>query len=147
MNSVLLEAAIRARLTQSAAAVSVSIQGVWSVVAPKGTELKVGSAPYIMMDLLTGLPSDTFDYNGIDCTYRVYVYEHKDTPTLTGATLYGAVVGNGKPNTPPTRGLHRWDATVSGMTVSQCQLIRFGYGHADDILVYWADFQIYAQEA
>jgi hypothetical protein len=147
MNSVLLESAIRTRLIQSAATEGVAIQGCWSTIAPEGIEPVSGSNAFIVFELLSGTEDDTFDFNGVLCTYRVNIYTHRGNGTADAAALYGAVVGDGTPTTVPTKGLHRWQATVSGQSVTQARRVRFGYGHQGDVLHYYADFEIYAQQA
>lgn len=147
MNSVLLESAIRARLVQSAAVEGVAVQGAWSTVAPEGVQFTNGSQPYIVFNLQTGLVDDTFDYNAFDATYRVSIFDHISNGTTNAAALYDAVIGNGTPTTAPTKGLHRWEPTVAGMGLSQMAVVRFGYGHTGDTLMYWADFEVQAREA
>jgi hypothetical protein len=147
MNSVALENAIRARLVASAAAEGVTTQGVYSTIAPPGKEIKQGANPLIVFELLQGLFDDTFSENGIVCTYRVNIYDHRGNGTTNAKPLYDAVIGNGTPDSAPTKGLHRWQATVSGQNILQARMTRFGYGHAGDMLHYWADFEIYAEEA
>ena len=147
MNSVLLESAIRTRLIQSMTASSVTVQGVWSTVAPPGKEIKQGGDPLIVFELLSGTMDDTFSANGVLCTYRVNIYDHRGNSTTNAKPAYDAVIGNGTPTSAPTVGLHRWEATVSGQSITQAELKRFGYGHSGDILHYWADFEIYAHEA
>lgn len=147
MNSVALEEAIRARLVVSAALEGVTTQGVYSTIAPPGKEIKQGANPLIVFELLQGLFDDTFSDNGIVCTYRVNIYDHRGNGTTNAKPLYDAVIGDGTPSSAPTKGLHRWAATVSGQSISQARLTRLGYGHTGDILHYWADFEIYAHEA
>ena len=147
MNSVTLEEAVRARLVTSAALEGVTTQGVYSTIAPPGNEIKQGANPLIVFEMLQGLFDDTFSSNGVVCTYRVNIYDHRGNGTTNAKPLYDAVVGDGDPSTEPTKGLHRWEATVSGQNISEARMTRFGYGHAGDILHYWADFEIYAQEA
>lgn len=147
MNSVALEEAIRARLVSSMTSASVTVQGVWSTVAPDDVEFKQGANPYIVFDLQIGEMDDTFNQNGIRAVYRVNIYDHIENNTTNAEPAYEAMVGNGTPSSAPTRGLHRWDATVSGLNVSQCEMQSFGYGHGGDVLHYWATFEIYACEA
>lgn len=147
MNSVALEEAIRARLVSSMTSASVTVQGVWSTVAPDTVEFKQGANPYIVFDLQIGEMDDTFNQNGIRAVYRVNIYDHIENNTTNAEPAYEAMVGNGTPSSAPTRGLHRWDATVSGLNVSQCEMQSFGYGHGGDVLHYWATFEIYACEA
>ena len=147
MNTIALESAIRARIVASAALASVTTQGVYSTVAPEGVEVKQGNAPLVVFELLSGLFDDNMVKNGLVCQYRVSIYDHRNNGTTAASTLYDAIIGNGTPDTPPTRGLHRWSATVASTNSSQARLIRVGYGHTGDILHYFLDFEVYAQEA
>lgn len=147
MNSVALEDAIRTRIITAATSASVAIQGCYSTIAPEGIEILEGNNPLIVFELLSGIADDNMIENGIVCQYRVSIYDHRSNGTTNAKPLYDAVIGDGTPDTPPTKGLHRWTATVSGMFVSQARLIRFGYGHTGDILHYYLDFEVYAQEA
>lgn len=147
MNSITLEETIRARLISSMATEGVTVQGVWSTVAPESVEFKQGSDPYIVFTLDVGEADDTFDDNGIRAVYRVNIYDHIKNGTTNAKPAYDAVIGNGTPTSAPTKGLHRWDATVSGLAVTQCVRQNFGYGHGGDALHYWATFEIYASEA
>lgn len=147
MNSIALESAIRARIISSASTQGVSIQGCWSTIAPEGIEPKQGNDPYAVFELLSGIADDTFIENGLVMQYRVNIYDHRNNGTSSASALYDAIIGNGDPSTPPTYGIHRWSATVSGQNITQARLIRVGYGHAGDILHYYLDFEVYAQEA
>jgi hypothetical protein len=147
VNSIALEDAIRTRIVQSATAATVQIQGCWSTIAPEGIEPKQGNDPYVVFELLSGLFDDTMTDNGLVMQYRVSIYDHRGNGTTNAKPLYDAVIGNGDPETPPTRGLHRWAATVSGQEITQARLVRVGYGHTGDILHYYLDFEVYAKEA
>ena len=147
MNSIALEDAIRTRIISAATAVAISTQGVYPTIAPEGIEVKSGNDPLGVFELLSGLVDDNMIENGLVCQYRVNIYDHRNNGTTAASTLYDAIIGNGTPDTPPTRGLHRWAATVSGINISQARLIRVGYGHTGNILHYYLDFEVYAQEA
>ena len=147
MNSVVLEQVIRARLADSMTTASVDVQGVWSTIAPDGKELKSGLDPIIVFELLSGLPDDTFSANGTLCTYRVNIYDERSNGTTNAKPAYDAVIGDGAPGTVSTRGLHRWKGSAAGLEISEARLVRFGYGHNGDVLHYWADFEVYAQQA
>ena len=147
MNSVVLEQVVRARLADSMTTAGVDVQGVWSTIAPDGTEVKNGLDPFIVFELLSGTPDDTFSANGVLCTYRVSVYDDRSNGTTNAKPAYDAVIGDGKPDTASTRGLHRWKGSAAGLAISEARLVRFGYGHDGDVLHYWADFEIYAEEA
>jgi len=147
MNTITLEDAIRDRIVTSAALASVQTQGVFSTIAPEGIEIKQGNDPLVVFELLSGLFDDNMIENGLVCQYRVSIYDHRNNGTASASTLYDAIIGNGTPDTPPTRGMHRWAATVSGINISQARLIRVGYGHTGNILHYYLDFEVYAQEA
>jgi len=147
VNSIALEGAIRTRIISAATAVAISTQGVYSTIAPEGIEVKSGNDPLVVFELLSGLVDDNMIENGLVCQYRVSIYDHRGNGTTNAKPLYDAIIGNGTPDTPPTRGLHRWTATVSGMNISQARLIRVGYGHTGNILHYYLDFEVYAQEA
>ena len=146
MNSVALEEAIRARLGASAATEGVTTLGVYSTIAPPGKEIKQGADPLVVFELLSGTDDDTFSDNGMVLTYRVNIYDHRGNGTTNAKPLYDAVIGDGTPGTPPTKGLHRWQATVSGQHISEARRVRVGYGHHDDILHYYTDFEIYAHQ-
>lgn len=147
MNSVVLEQVIRARLVSSMTTAGVDVQGVWSTIAPDGVEIKNGLDPVIVFELLNGVTDDTFGDNRIEATYRVNVYDHRSNGTTNAKPAYDAVIGNGAPDTASTRGLHRWKGSASGLAISEMRHTRFGYGHNGDVLHYWADFEVYAQEA
>ena len=147
MNSVVLEQVIRARLADSMTTAGVTVQGVWSTIAPDGIETKNGSNPYIVFELLVGVTDDTFNDNRIEATYRVNVYDHRSNGTTNAKPAYDAVIGDGAPDTASTRGLHRWKGSAAGLEISEARLVRFGYGHNGDVLHYWADFEVYAQQA
>jgi len=146
MNSIGLEDAIRARIVASLSTASVTVQGVWAVVAPIAVEVKQGLAPVVIFSLTAAETDDTFNDNGFRADYRVSVYDSKSNGTTNVKPAYDAIIGNGTPSTAPTMGLHRWQPTVSGQAVSQMRMTAFGSPHTADTLEYYADFEVYAEE-
>lgn len=147
MNSIGLEEAIRARLVASFVTEVVTVQGVWSSAAPAGIELKQGLDPVVVFSLTLAENDDTFGDNGYRADYQVSVYDSISNGTTNAKSAYDAVVGNGTPTTPPTKGLHRWEPTVSGQAVTQMRMTQFGQPHDGEVLHYWANFEVYAEEA
>lgn len=146
MNSIGLESAIQARIVESLATAGVTVQSVWSVVAPTGVELKDRLDPVVIFSLTAAETDDTFTENGFRADYRVSVYDSKSNGTTNVKPAYDAIIGNGTPSTAPTMGLHRWQPTVSGQAISQMRMTAFGSPHDADILHYYADFEAYAEE-
>lgn len=163
MNAVLLQNAIRARLVASLAAQSITVQGVWYTVAPEISgdgdkiEIKKGNAPVVIFSLTNGAPLGVTDSEGVsgfsvdafEGEYTVEVQTHRYSDLTALSNAWETVVGNGSPSVASTYGLHRWRPTVSGYSVSQMGLTRFGSevrGDQGEVVVAYGDFRVLVEK-
>ena len=151
MNTVALEAVIRARILASAPLAGQTVQGCWSTGAPPGIEVATGLDPFVVFNLEVGEDDDSMNKQAVRALYRVDIFDHRSNVgvdgTIAARIVYDAIYGDGNTTTDPTYGLHRWRPTVSGFALSRMRRVNFGAAHQDEILNWWSTFEVLQEEA
>lgn len=148
MNTIALEAAIRARIITSVATAGQTVQGCWSTVAPAGIEVAQGLDPFVVFTLQVGTDDDSQNKQAVSAVYRVDIWDHRYNGTSPAEAVYDGVYGDSTPSSPDgTYGLQRWRPSVSGAALSRMRRTAFGADHQDNILNWWSTFEVFQEEA